>query len=218
MLQFDVLEYRKGHTEFMTISCLDKQFELLSVQAENPHITTRILPDDPSMISPGAEDEARGKRVEVTVSPDAPWGGLYCAMDITVRGRTSPEAPPITHTASIRVAGRVFGKVHAKMDAGSSKLDTFRFGIKPGEQFERRVELYRPDGQPFRVLETSIIDSELDTASVRPEQLAPDTWDIVLQGSGAGKIQHYRGMVRVTTDVPGEETIDIPIFGVIRKN
>jgi hypothetical protein len=138
-------------------------------------------------------------------------------MDITVRGRTSPEKPPITHTASIRVAGQVFGKVQAKMATAESKLDTFRFGIDPGQQFERRVELFRPDEQPFRIVETSIIESELDSASVHAEQLSPSAWDIVLVGTGAGKAQNYRGMVRVVTDVPGEETIDIPIFGVIRK-
>jgi len=194
------------HRQILTISSGDPDFELVGVTADSPILRIARLP--------AQIDENTGtryERVQIIVPDTAPWGGLYCRIDVTVRGRPTPEDEIITHTAQIRFGAQLYGKLKAE------PRDRFGFGVKPNEAFEREVTLVRSDGQPFRVITHQLQAATLPQASVQLRQDAPNRWTFVLSGRGGGFPTNYNGRVVVTTDVPGEENIEIPIFGVVRE-
>ncbi|MHC4413969.1 MAG: DUF1573 domain-containing protein [Planctomycetota bacterium] len=209
MLKLGVLPPGREHRATVAVSCPDEDFVIEAVGTTSPYGRARVVPVDEADRYPGAVASRMAEFVELIIPPDAPWGGFYCALEVTARGRPVPDAEPVTHTSSIRVAAQLFGQLVADPDM-------FRFGVKPGEAFRRTIQLRRPSGEPFRVLGVSVASHELPDASVAANRVAPDTWEIVLSATGNARATRFRGAVTVTTDVPGEERIDIGILGVVR--
>jgi hypothetical protein len=196
----------KEHRSILKISSIDPDFKVVDVQAESPLIGIVRLPAEFDDFT-----KKRYERVEVVVPTNAPWGGLYSAINITVRGKTSPDAKPIEHTSKIRFGAQLYGKLRA------SPRDRFGFGIKPNETFERELILSRDDGQPFNVLDHQLEAGTLPSASVEVKMISASSWSFTLKGRGGSIPMNYNGRIIVSTDVPGEEQIELPIFGVVRE-
>ncbi|MCA9296202.1 MAG: DUF1573 domain-containing protein [Phycisphaerales bacterium] len=194
------------HRSVLKISSIDPDFKLVDVKAESPLIGIVRMPAEFDDFT-----KKRYERVQVVVPANAPWGGLYSAIDITVRGKTSPDAEPIEHTSKIRFGAQLYGKLRA------SPRDRFGFGIKPNESFDRELILSREDGEPFNVLNHHLEAGSLPNASVEVKKISPNSWSFTLTGTGGPIPMNYNGRVVVRTDVPGEEQIELPIFGVVRE-
>ena len=95
MLILGEMEYGKPHLGQFSVSSPDEDFVMESVTTGSLFLTARIKEGDGTR-SAGLP---RKERVEVSISPDAPWGGLYTFIEVTLRGRPSPEADPITHSS-----------------------------------------------------------------------------------------------------------------------
>ncbi len=200
MITLDNLRYGEEHHATVTVTGADPAFTIDSVTTSNPDVTVEIV---------GGEGDTR--TLDLSVDASAPWGGLFAWLTVTVTGRPTPDAAPITHTSRARIQGSIFGEIQATPH-------TFRFGAAPGEAFERTVALRRADGTPFRVLESRVTKTDLPEATVRiePGTLA-SAYEIVLSVTAPTRLAGYRGDVEITTDVPGEERIVIPISGVVRN-
>ena len=63
----------------------------------------------------------------------------------------------------------------------------------------------------------AITSPDLPDAKIRLETISANAYELILTGTGASQPTQHDGVVAVRTDVPGEEIIDIPIFGVVRN-
>lgn len=217
MVQFGNVELGKGKNLLLRVQSSDDQFKLLDVRVDHPDVTTRVLKGNEK---PGPGDpmysEKRSEYVELAIDPNTRWGGLYFKVDVDAEGRPDLESPEkIKHTSSLRAAAKIFGEL-----AVTSRLDSFRFGVDPGGSFDRTVTIQRTTGQPFTVLSAQVTnDANLPQVAASTEQIADNEWAIHLKGvaSTVAGYRHMNGKVLVTTDVPGEERIELSIFGVVRQ-
>ncbi|MDY7109462.1 MAG: DUF1573 domain-containing protein [Planctomycetota bacterium] len=209
-LELGVIPYREETRATVTISCADGNFKVRNVRTTNDHLAARILSKEESAPRLGPDDPPGARIIEVVVSPEAPWGGLFSWLQMTVSGRAPGRLAATVHTTRIRINGQVFGALAAEPD-------TFRFGVPTGEPFERRIRLTHRDGQPFKLLEASVDLPKLPGAKVRAERTGEAEYELILTATGGEKVAHCRGAVTVKTDVEGEETIAIDIVGVVRR-
>lgn len=201
-LELGVLTYRQPHQATATVDCaVDPNFTIVSVKTTNPHISAEALPPAPG--------ESK-RTIVIHVSPMATWGSLFAWLEVAGSGRPSPDATPIVHTAKIRVQGQLFGQLRA------SPWDTFRFGAKPGETFERHIQITRANGEPFELHSATVVRCDLPGATVSVRKLAPHSYDLIFKATADRLRPMAEGLVTITTNVPGEEQIDIPIAGVVR--
>jgi len=210
IVQLGTVELRKGSKAFVDVGFPSAEFVVDRVSSTNEHIAVRVLDERRPDGDPAAAAMPFGKTVEITVSPSAPWGGLFGWLDIVTSGPAKPgEAMRQTYDAKMRVQGAVYGLVHANDD-------TFRFGAERNTPFTRKLRLRRPDGQPLNILSSKVDFASMPGSTVSIVQVSPSEVEIVLNASGAPAESQYRGAVVVKTDAPGEETITLPIVGVIR--
>lgn len=206
MMTFGELVRGIEHRKTLEVTSIDENFELVDVKPQTTYVQTVRRP------SRMGDDGKRREVVEFVIPANVPWGGLYFPIDVTVRGKTSPDSPPITHTTTVRFGAQLYGQLKGE------PRDRFGFGLKPvNEAFTRDVTLVRTTGQPFTVLDYTLEAGGLPEANVTVEQIAPDRWTFTLNGRGGTSPTNYNGRVIVRTDVPGEDLIEIPIFGVVRK-
>ena len=203
ILQLGVRQYGAEHHGRVTISSPDENFVIDSVSVSLPYVSARVVP-------PGQATAPGPKTVEITVAPTAPWGALYFGIDVTATGRPTPDAKPVTHSRTVRVAGKLFGRLAADPDM-------FRFAVDPGDPIVRTIRLRRTDGQPFRILKTDVRIPRLPgvTITATPESL--DAWSITLSATAGRTPGKCPGTVVVTTDVRGEEVIELRSLGMIRQ-
>lgn len=198
-LDFATIAAREPHVGLVDVRFPDESFEILAVSMTNPHTAARVVP------GAGPLD----RRIEVTVAPTAPWGGLISWLEVQVRGRPAPGAEPILHKPKVRVQAKIFGKVMGEPEA-------FRFGVERGERFERVVVLRHADGAMFTVTRATVVDSTLPKAEVVAAPQADGTWKLTLVAVGGDLPRQYSAKVVVETDVPGDERIEIEVIGVVR--
>ncbi len=202
ILQLGVLQYGYEHRATLTVSSIDENFVIQSVTTTIPDVSARVVPPE-AATAPGP------KTIEVTIPPTAAWGGLYFGIEITVSGRVDAAASARIHTRTARVAGRLFGVL-------SADPDMFRFAVDPGDPIKRTIRLRRADGRPLRVLDSSVRIPALPDATVVVEPVSLDTWDITLSATAGSIPGRCPGVVSITTDVRGEELIELRSLGVVR--
>jgi hypothetical protein len=209
MLKIGIIDYGKVYQNVVAVSCPDPDFEILSVRATNRNVSARVLDPDEARRHAVVDALPHAKVVEVTIGPDAPWGTVFSWLEITVRGEPTPGAPPISHSSKIRVQGKSFGAL-------SAEPDSFRFGVAPGETFDRSLTLWHRGGEPFNVIDVQVARTTLLSADVRVVPLGPERYEVTVTataGTGAGR---HDGMVTIRTDVEGEALLEIPLIGVVR--
>lgn len=209
-LDLGVIPYREEYRATVTVTCADPDFTFRNVRTTNADLTARILPKEETAPRLGPDDAPDARIIEVIVSPDAQWGGLFSWLEMTVRGTPPGRIAPTIHTSRIRINGQVFGELQAEPD-------TFRFGVKPGQALERRVRLTRCGNEPFNIIDATAALSRMPGAQVQVVKIEEAVYELILTAPGGEKAgTHCRGAVTVKTDVPGEETVEIEIVGVIR--
>ncbi len=202
ILQLGVLQYGYEHHATLTVSSIDENFVIQSVTTTIPDVSARVVPPE-AATAPGP------KTIEVTIPPTAAWGGLYFGIEITVSGRVDAAAPARTHTRTARVAGKLFGVL-------SASPDMFRFAVDPGDPIERKIRLRRADGRPLRVLDSIVQIPALPGATVVAVPESLDTWVVTLSATAGSTPGQCPGVISITTDVRGEEVIELRSLGVVR--
>lgn len=184
------------------LRCSDPAFEILGVTSTSPHFTARAV-----------ADAAGGRALEVTLLSTAPWGAVNGQVQIDVRGRVRPGEEPIQHRLGAGVNAQLFGEV---------ELDRTNFSVgrvDPGAPFTCELQVTRPSGEPFLMLEARLVEPVPSTMSVRSEPLAGEGasgYRLIVSGETGGHLGVVRGNVVFRTDVPGEEERKVPIMGLVR--
>jgi hypothetical protein len=206
VVQFDTQPFGVAHTQQIRVKCPDPDVSIERVESTNEHFVPRVLTKDEARAEWG-NDAQFAEFVVVTVPETAPWGAHFGQIEITLSAKPKPEAEPVTHTARVRTAVRLYGKLHAKPHSVT-------FGGHPGERFRRVVRVSRPDGRPFTAEVTATRCEPLLDAQVRLEQVSPSAYDLVVDAQSQSTPEQYKGGVYLRTDVEGEEEIMIPINGI----
>lgn len=205
-----VLEQGVAHHADVTVTCPDPMFIIDAVDTTNPNVQATVLEESAQRESGEDDGTSTTRTIRITVPADAPWGALFSWLQVTVTGRPSPMAEPLTHSSRIRVQGQIFGDLAADPD-------TFRFGVQRGESFERTITLTHRDGEPFNITGVETDCALLARIDVQPRRLTGAQWELVMTAAAGNVAGQAEGVVTVHTDLTGSEnTIDLPISGVVR--
>ena len=66
------------------------------------------------------------------------------------------------------------------------------------------------------MIEARASASSLASASLTVQPITPDIWELLLTATAIDAQVRSHGLVLIKTDVPGEEAIEIPVFGLVR--
>ncbi|MCH2148052.1 MAG: DUF1573 domain-containing protein [Phycisphaerales bacterium] len=165
-------------------------------------------------IVPGPDGDIGSSRlVRIELLPDAPWGQHYATANIVVTGRPASGAEPVTHAARVTVSAKIVGTL--RTNSTMFRVST----VVPGESFTKVIKLDRPDGKPFQVLSTVLSGSTVEGMSVKAVPIAAENgggYSIVLMGTPTEAEQRIGGVVKIYTDVPGEEELSLRVSGIAR--
>jgi hypothetical protein len=166
-------------------------------------------------IIPDAEGNTASSRlVRIELLPGAPRGQQYASANIVVTGRPAPDADEVTHSASVTVSAKIVGALY-------TSSTVFRVStVPPGELFTSVVKLARRDGKSFQVLSATLSGSTVEDMAVHVAPVAAENgggYSIVLTGTPMRAEQRINGVVKMYTDVPGEEELSLRVGGIARN-
>ena len=75
----------------------------------------------------------------------------------------------------------------------------------------------RPNGEPFKLLSSELRNPSPPNLTVSTVQ-SGSRWTVRVQGDAGTYQGLVRGSVLITTDVPGDPTLTIPVMGAIRPD
>jgi hypothetical protein len=200
------------HVKTIAVRSRDPNMQVGAVFTMDKHLKVQTINDGqatgPSI--PGSDDNGGWKLLEIILPATAPWGEHNAIVKIGVSGELDTPGEVIAHETPVHVHYTVFREIHPDNT-------WFRVGIvKPGDSFSVRVRFTRPSGMPFKILSADIFGCALPGVQTKIEEVpnaGPPTWDVYLFGDSATYRGSVSGKVRIRTDVPGDETIDIRIAG-----
>lgn len=209
---------------------IDQKFlKLEEMKLGVPHsIEFEFLPVDPnftitSMVGTGkhgkhitAEElqtpDGSPRKIRINVSPDMPWGAFHSQLVVKGRGIT-PEGKVINHTFTMFANGKTFGKLKADkhiLSVGS---------LKKGASYHERIHLFREDGTPFKVVNTTVLKPTVTGINSTSVQLLDGSYEIIVSGTlPPSHVGSINGEILIQTDVFGEEILNVRIAGVVPKD
>lgn len=215
MVEFGVVDLGTTRSIDVIVSCTDPQYTFERIAVTNEFFDGELV-DNPSEKSE-EKNNSNSRIVRLSIDKNAPWGNLFGWLEIIVTGRPSLDQKPITHTSRVRVQAQVFGEL-------AGEPDTFRFGVKPNETFDRQVIISHRKGEVFEIRSAVVACTSVHDATVMVQRIAPDQIELTLRAVanelvGASQSRSARGTVTITTSVAGREsTVEIPIVGVVRES
>jgi len=204
ILHLDAARLGETHVRTVELVPMTPAFVVASVTTTNPSIRAVPGPARADGVIP----------LEVTVPSDLPWGPVFSWVEVTVAG-PDETGTPIRFSSRFRVQGSLYGDVVCE----PAIMNTLRFGVEPGERFQREVMLARRSNQPLELEVASVEFPAAAQASVRIAPGPSGAQRVILEAvAGQQRAALARGWVELRTNVPGEETITIPISGKIGRD
>lgn len=145
------------------------------------------------------QDESRIWEIELTFQPEAFVGEFEDQLSIRT---THQERALIT----IPIAGRIRGDIEAEPRA------VFFGFLEPNAEGKREVLLQSRSSKPFEVTQATCEDGRVAVAT--PKRLTDGRWQVLVSVQ-TGQEGVVDATVVVTTDVPGEERLKIPVYAHI---
>jgi hypothetical protein len=200
-VRFDAVPSSEGREEEVTVTCRDTGAVFGSPQCTNPNFEVQWT--EPPV-------NGKGKFV-VRLKAGAPKGNVINKVKLDVQGLPKPGAASIRHPAEFSASAAVFGAIIIE----PVFLSVGR--VDPGGNVDKSVELKRPKGEPFKILSHVLKNASPPnlTVSVMP---SGNSWIVRVQGASGTYQGLVRGSVVLTTDVPGDPTLTIPVMGAVRPD
>ncbi len=183
---------------------VDPNFNIISMSGTGKH--GQFVTGEELEVPDGAP-----RRIRINISPDMPWGAFHSQLKVKGSGKT-PDGSPITHEFTIFANGKTYGKIRA--DNHIMSVGT----LQQGGSYHKRYRIYRADGEPFKVLNTAVLQPTVSGINVSQIQNIDGSYDLILSGTLP---QSHKGPINaelmVQTDVLGEEVLRFRIAGVVPK-
>ena len=200
-LRFDEVPRSESRQAEVRVTCRDQSAVFGTPQCTNPNFTVEWV--RPPVNGVGT--------LRVALKAGAPKGNVINKVKLDVQGIPKQGAEAVKHPAELSASAAVFGAIIVE----PVFLSVGR--VDPGGNVDKSVELKRPKGEPFKVL-----SSVLKNASPSNLQLSvtPRGNSYIVRVFGPSG--SYQGLVRgsavITTDVPGDPTLTIPVMGAVRPD
>lgn len=147
--------------------------------------------------------------VRFFVKPDAPVGSISEQATI----RTNDDRAP---THGVQVVATIDGD----LDVLPNRLPLGM--IRQGSAFEKTIRVHSRSKNPFVITGAAMAPDSLIKADVAfaPAESgsAANAWVITIKGTAPNTVGLIRGELVVTTDIAGEETLRIPVYGTFRAD
>jgi len=90
--------------------------------------------------------------------------------------------------------------------------------LKPGTPYTAQVRLTHRAGQPFNIVETSVVDQNEDQPEIIVKPIDERAYRIIINGTVPEEARYVRGTLSIKTDIDGEEVKKINYYGNIVRN
>ncbi len=140
-----------------------------------------------------------------------PWGVIYATrLTFTVHGRPDLSGEPKEYEYTVFLQGRV------ERELTSSPMIISLSNLTRGQPFEGFLTVKSVSGSPFRALGATVTESTMPGVQARIEPQGQSAYKVIVVGTPANFHGQVRGVVEVSTDVPGEEKIIVRFGGSVR--
>ncbi len=202
-LRFGEIELGQQHTRRVELRYSDPDLEITDLFVTNPHFSVKLI--DVGTPNPATRTLPYRATLEVTAGSDVPWGLIYqTQVKFTARGRAAEHFAPAASPYTVMVTGQVFGDVRLDPVMLASRETMAR-----SQQFKVSAKLSRASGAPFSVSDIKI--SETTASGLNPYVVTngPNSHTVYLEGTTPVSGGPVAGVLVVTTDAPGEESLPI---------
>ena len=200
-LRLGELEIGEAHTATATLTCVDPDFELISVASGTPKMTAR----DAGRTAEG------GVIVEVTLEDTINWGSYIGQTNARIRGRMEGMTEPIEHTVHLSVSASLLGDLRITPQL----LTVGR--VAPGGKIFYEAQLRSDSGRDFEVTELRVENSKPPGMEARVEPVPGGGMRLLVEGESGDYLGLIRGFVVVGTDIPDEGLRRLPVMGIVRE-
>ena len=146
--------------------------------------------------------------VDVNFPAETPWGWHTGGMLVSGSIETPDGPRPIQKRFVVN--GSFEGKINAK----TTLLGLL--SLRSGQKILKTTILRRADGAAFECTSATIVKSPEGLAvTVEPTDSGRTEWMLTLDGNAPSKPGTLKGVIAITTDVPGEQIIEIQFAGAV---
>ncbi|MEQ8769523.1 MAG: DUF1573 domain-containing protein [Phycisphaerales bacterium] len=166
-------------------------------------------------------------KIEVVEHGKAEFGGEelpYSALQLTLTEGMSPGVisdkmfvrtnDPRRPVFEVQIIGRILGDI--RVDPAAIRIGRIQVGGEATQEFRVRSN----SGTPFKVKGVSLDTEALSVSAVYkpvdPEN--PTEWIVNLSASGNAADTRVNTKLKIETDVPLEETVEVRFYGVVQGN
>ncbi|MBC8200932.1 MAG: DUF1573 domain-containing protein [Planctomycetes bacterium] len=203
-LKLNTMTLGESHSVEFDFFPVDPDFKITSMIGTGKH--GQFVSGEELQVADGAP-----RRIRITVSPNMPWGAFHSQLQVSGYGLT-PEGKRVDHKFAVFANGKSFGKIKADkhiISLGSQKK---------GGSYNKSTRIYREDGQPFKVLNTVVLQPTVTGINATAVANSDGSYTVMVTGtlpqSHTGSIN---AEIMVQTDVPGEEVLKFRATGVVPK-
>lgn len=180
-------------------------------------VTARLMEPGEMRITPTGQEVEVGEdeiAVEMVISPQTPWGGLYVAAEIKGSAIDPRSDERLEHTAKMNLATSVYGDLEASDNMLRANI------VRPGAGFSASVTLTNRAGNAFTITNTTIEGALPPTMTINATPVGGSgstSYKIEVTGQSGSYLGRIDGTAIIETNVPGEERLRIKIAGMIRN-
>jgi hypothetical protein len=198
--RFDSVKIFEEHRTKTTLTCVDPNFELVSLTSSNPHLTA----------VEGQRQPNGDLWIELVLDDTTPWGMFNASVTAKVRGVRSAGEEPMERDAILHVGASIFGDLEVTPNL-------FSVGrVAPGGRISFSVVLKSAENKPFQLTRAEVLNSQPPGMTLRGEPNPGGGLRVFVEGD----VGDYEGLIRGTavleTDLEGEGERRLPVIGIVR--
>ena len=193
---FGAVRRGEPHERRVSFVCQSKELIVERVWTQTPHVNAHLT---------APVVDGRGQLL-VSLGQQVPWGVFV--NKVFIEARADANSPNCTTEL------RVSATLHDELVYDVPYVAVGRVPLS--KPFRKEVVVRHALGAPFFVIDARVINATISGLSAMAEPIGNEAWRIVVTGMGPSVETTLSGArVRVTTDVPGDQQRDLPIYGIV---
>lgn len=203
-LTFEAVDKGVGATKIVHVMGVKPDFSIGEIKIVPEGVFAGKVVGKPTKTKDG-DREMTSVDVEISIRKDAPVGRHNASISFMTNDTKATNA-------NIGVGGEVLGELNLSPARVSLGV------VVEGSPFSGELKISRRDSKAFKVKATDLRTIAGQAVDITVEPSTPAADSVVLKLSGKAPMGNirYTGELVITTDVPGEETIRVPVYLTVR--